>query len=372
MQISELMRTLASVAPLRLAADWDNTGLLLGDAGNSLQKVLVCLTVTPAVVNEAVVEKANIIVAHHPVMFRGVKSLSTLTPEGRLLWPLLKHNIAVYSPHTAYDDAPGGINDGLASRLNLSKVRALRPAPAPGAYKVVVFVPHQNLESVMQAMFQAGAGTIGNYTQCGFRLAGRGTFFGNESANPAIGVPGRREEVEEFRFETIVPAGCLEDVIGALRKAHMYEEPAYDIYPLHPSTLKSRTLEGQGRIGVLPEATPLRLLAQRVKTQLRTETVQVVGNLDRMVSVVGIACGAAGEFLKDAEREGADVFLTGELRFHECLRAESAGMAVLLPGHYATERPGVEDLAVKLQTLCPTLKIWASNQETDPIHSTMN
>src|SRR5262249_45020742 len=210
--ISDVCAYLDRFAPPPLPADWDNVGLLLGDGAVEAQRVLTCLTVTPAVVAEAVGERVEIIVTHHPVLFRGAKRLSTDSAEGRLLWPLARAGIAVYSPHTAFDNTTGGINDSLARRLGLTGMFPLRRRHAGRQCKVVVFVPDADLSKVSDAMFAAGAGVIGQYEQCSFRLRGTGTFFGTESTNPTVGAKGRREDVSEWRLGGVVgsgvPGGC--------------------------------------------------------------------------------------------------------------------------------------------------------------------
>ena len=361
--VSNISDFLDRFTPPELAAEWDNVGLLFGDGAVEVHRLLTCLTVTPAVVSEAVEEHADLIVTHHPILFRGTKRLSTGTPEGRLLWPLARAGISVYSPHTAFDNTVGGINDLLANRLSLADVAPLRRRDGVRMCKVVVFVPDADLGKVSDAMFAAGAGVIGQYDQCSFRIAGTGTFFGTESSNPTVGAKGRREDVSEWRLEVVCPEAVLASAISAMRRAHSYEEPAFDVYPLKPLPSGS----GEGRVGMLTAPTTLRELAQTAKRELQAGAVQTVGDLNRPIRRVAIACGAAGEYLADAVRAKADVFLTGEMRFHELLRAEIEGIALLLPGHYATERPGIEDLAVRLQKEFPAITVWPSHRETDPV-----
>ena len=203
--IADWVQYLGDFAPLHLAASWDNVGLLLGDRDRPCDRVLTCLTVTSEVVSEAVAESVAMIVSHHPIFFKGVKNLSDCTAEGRLLAPLLRAGIAVYSPHTAFDNCGGGINDGLANRFGLRSVRPLRPAEAPAECKLVAFVPEADLVRVSEAIFAAGGGVIGGYEQCSFRTPGTGTFFGTEETSPVMGQRGRHEEVAELRLEIVVP-----------------------------------------------------------------------------------------------------------------------------------------------------------------------
>lgn len=348
-------------APSHLAADWDNVGLLLGDGSAPAERVMTCLTLTPHVAEEAIQSHVQLIVTHHPILFRPIQRMTSDTPGGHMLLSLIKAGVAVYSPHTAFDNAAGGINDSLARRLGLVEVVPLRRREGLGRCKIVVFVPDADLARVSDAMFSAGAGHIGEYSQCSFRLSGTGTFFGSDAAQPTVGQKGRREEVSEWRLEVLCPESKTEQVIAAMRGAHSYEEPAYDVYPLHPETI------GEGRLGRLPKSHTLEQLARTAKTVLKAEHVQIVGDWSRSVERVALACGAGGEFLMDAVTAKAEVFLTGEVRFHDFLSAQSQGLALVLPGHYATERFGIEELAERLHQQFQELQVWPSKSETDPI-----
>jgi dinuclear metal center YbgI/SA1388 family protein len=363
MTVATVMQFLEQFAPPRLAADWDNVGLLLGDRDSPVQNIMTCLTVTPETAAEAIAAGVNLIVTHHPVLFRAIKKLTTATSEGRMLLSLLRANIAVYCPHTSFDNTEGGINEMIARRLGLIETGPLRRSPGVPQYKIVVFVPDADLHRLSDAMFAAGAGQIGQYSQCSFRLSGTGTFFGSETTNPTVGQKGRREEVSEWRLEVICPESKLEAVLQAMRKSHSYEEPAYDVYPLKPGLASP----GEGRNGRLPKPLSLGELARQTGTALKTPLVQIVGEPGRVVERLGIVCGAGGDLLADAMHSRVDVFLTGELRFHDYLAARSQGLSLLLPGHYATERFGVEELATRLQQQWPDVKIWPAKSETDPV-----
>jgi putative NIF3 family GTP cyclohydrolase 1 type 2 len=227
--VAEFAAYLERFAPSTTAADWDNVGLLLGDPAAKVERVMTCLTVTPDVVEEAVRERANLIVTHHPVLFRAVKKLTANTPDGKVALPLVRAGVAVYSPHTAFDNCAGGINDSLCEALGVVKPEQLRARPAAGQCKLVVFVPETDLAKVSDSLFAAGAGVIGEYRECSFRLAGTGTFFATDATNPTIGQKGRREAVPEWRLEVVVPEKLVARVVSAMRKAHSYEEPAFDV-----------------------------------------------------------------------------------------------------------------------------------------------
>lgn len=361
--VAGIVAHLERFAPRHLAAEWDNVGLLLGTRSAAVERLMTCLTVTPESAAEAVERGVQLIVTHHPILFRAVKRLTGDTPEGRMLLSLARAGIAVYSPHTAFDNTRGGINELLARRLGLTDVRPLRRRDGARQCKVVVFVPENDLAKVSDALFAAGAGRIGEYGECSFRLPGTGTFHGSDASNPTVGQKGRREEVSELRLEVVCPESAVDGVVAAMRKAHSYEEPAFDVYPLRPAASPL----GEGRLGTLPEPTPLAGFAAAVKHALNARLVQLVGDAARSVRTVAIVCGAGGELLHDAVRAQADVFLTGEARFHDYLAAQAAGMALVLPGHYATERCGVEELAADLHKQFPDLQAWASEREQDPV-----
>jgi dinuclear metal center YbgI/SA1388 family protein len=362
MTVADVAAFLARLAPPPLAADWDNTGLLVGDRAAPADRLMTCLTVTPAVVAEAVAERCQLIVSHHPVLFRGAKRLTADSPDGRVLLPLIAAGVAVYSPHTSFDNCPGGINDGLCRRLGLTDVRPLRPKGGAKLNKLVVFVPEADLPRVADAVFAAGGGVIGNYEGCSFRTSGTGTFLPRAGANPTVGAVGKPEEAPELRLEILVPEDRRAACVAAAVAAHSYEEPALDVYPL-----AGIAQGGEGRIGELPAPVPLAELAVTVKHELKAAGVQVVGDPAKPVRRVAVACGAAGDYLADAGRHGADAFLTGEVRFHDALAAEAAGLGLVLPGHYASERPGVEDLADRLRQEFPAATVWASRRERDPL-----
>lgn len=362
--VRDITRYLQEIAPLSLAEDWDNVGLLLGDDATDVVRVLTCLTLTQEVADEAVLVGARLIVTHHPVLFKPVKKLVASSSEGRLLLKLMRHGIAVYSPHTAYDNSATGINQQLAELLELRDITPLRHRPTIDQYKLVTFVPEAQLDQVRRAIWDAGAGVIGNYRDCSFNTQGYGTFFGSEQSHPAIGQAGQLEQVEEVRVEIVCPADCLDRAMAKLRAAHPYEEPAIDVI-----TLKSqRDGTGSGRWGKLPAPMFLEELNRMVKERLKQPKIQFVGESTQRVDTVGIACGAAAEFLRDAHRAGCQVLLTGEARFHACLEARDLQMGLILPGHYATERPAMETLAVRLATQFPGLVATASDKERDPVH----
>lgn len=366
LSIQQVIDQLQDIAPLSLAEPWDNVGLLLGDPASPVQRIMTCLTVTNSVVEEAIAQSVNLIVSHHPVLFKPVQRIHTETEEGRLLWRLATKGIGIYSPHTAYDNSRGGINDQLAELLQLTEVNPLVPRSASPSFKVVVFVPASDLNRVSDALFEAGAGIIGNYERCSFRVQGTGTFCGNDKSKPILGQAGKFEEVPEYRLEVVCPAANLNAAIQAIHRSHSYEEPAFDIYPLHSVESSTSTVIGTGRLGMLAAPLSSQALADLVSTRLGQPVVLTGQSNRRDINRVAIVCGAGGSLLHEAIKCKADAFLTGEIRFHDELAAQSAGVTVIAAGHYATERPGVEKLTQLLSGALPGCKVWASCAEQNP------
>lgn len=369
--VADIVAYLERFAPPVLAEEWDNVGLLTGDRRRDVRSIVTCLTLTPDVAREAVERHADLVIAHHPILFRAVKRITADTAEGRMLLELMAAEISVYSPHTAYDSASGGINQQLAEMLGLTQIEPLRPLPAVRNCKIVCFVPREHLAAVQEAVWSAGAGTIGEYSRCSFVLDGTGSFEGSAAANPAVGQAQRLEQVPEARLEVLCPERLVPEALRRLKAAHPYEEPACDVYPLagHDSAL------GSGRVGVLKSAGSQTVPAladflELVKTKLGLNVLPYVGELSQPVTRVAIACGSGGEFLNEAIHKQCNVLLTGEARFHTALDARTAGIALVLAGHYATERPAMERLASLLAREFPDVSVWPSEVERDPIRWT--
>lgn len=360
--IAEVTRWLEEAAPLALAESWDNVGLLMGDPAKGCRRIMTCLTITRDVAVEAVEQSADLVVSHHPVLFQPTRRLRADLTATAPVWTLASAGIAVYSAHTAFDNAREGINELLAHQLELAGVGPLVERPEPPSFKVVVFVPRSDRQAVMDAAFQAGAGQIGDYAECSFATPGYGTFLGGDSTHPTIGTKGQRERVREWRLEFVCPTTRLSATLAAIRAVHSYEEPAIDVYPLHPGP----RAPGAGRIGELPAAVRLDALTRQVGTRLDSPHTAFVGDPGRLVQRVAIACGAGDDYIPIAAQRGADVLLTGEVRYHKALEALALGLSLVVPGHHASERPGMEDLARRIAQRFPSIQAWTSDREQDP------
>jgi dinuclear metal center YbgI/SA1388 family protein len=359
LNVAALARALEAIAPLSYAEDWDNVGLLAGDPSAPVTRALFCIDCTRAVVAEALEHGCEAIVAYHPPLFRPI----TRVVGGSVVYDLVRRGIALYSPHTALDAAEGGTNDVLADAVGLGPDRAPIRATSlkDGEHKLVTFVPADALERVSDALFAAGAGRIGDYRACSFRLAGTGTFYGEAGTSPAVGSAGTLERVDEVRLETVVPAGRAADVVRALRGAHPYEEPAFDLVRLaaHP------TGRGMGRIGKVAPVERAALVAH-VKEKLGVPHVLVAGPTQGTVTRAAVCAGAAGDLLDAAIRQGAEVVVAGEVRHHDALRAAEAGVTVVCALHSNSERITLEPLRARLAAAMPGLETRTSQVDHDP------
>lgn len=339
--VGQVAAFLEELAPLHWAESWDNVGLQVGAPDRPAGRILVALELTGGVVEEAVAAAAELVVVHHPVIFRPLKSLRFDSAAGRRLERLIQAGISLYAAHTNLDQAPGCTNDTLAAAAGLSPHEVLQPVGEERYLKLVVFVPRGHEDAVRHALAAAGAGHIGNYSHCTFQAPGTGTFLPLEGTSPYLGQQGRLEYAEELRLETILPEGKVRQAIKAMIAAHPYEEVAYDLYPLaNPGRVR-----GHGRIGTLPEMVSLGVLAGRLKQTLDLQGLRVVGDLARPITKVAVGAGAGSSLIELAARRGADVLVTGDIGYHNAQDAIDAGLAVVDVGHYYSERIVVRPVA---------------------------
>ncbi|GAB6990647.1 Nif3-like dinuclear metal center hexameric protein [Paenibacillus pini] len=324
-----VIQYMEKLAPKHLAVPDDRIGLQLGSLQKDIQNVLIALDVNDEVVEEAIRVKADLIIAHHAIIFRPLKHLQTDNPMGKLYEKLIKHDIAVYISHTNLDITEGGMNDWMAEAIGIQAGIPLNEEHTEQLLKLVVFVPKSHHKQVLNAVLDAGAGAIGNYSHCSFNTEGDGTFLPGKGTNPFIGQAGKIETVEEMRIETIVPHGIRSKIVQAMIKAHPYEEVAYDLYPLD---LKGRTF-GLGRVGRLEQPLSLVDLVEVVKQNLDVKHVRVVGDLTRTIRKAAVLGGSGSRYVSPAMYKGADVIVTGDIDYHTAQDALMAGMAIIDAGH---------------------------------------
>ncbi|MGE7272188.1 Nif3-like dinuclear metal center hexameric protein [Brevibacillus panacihumi] len=317
------------LAPKAMAMEGDKIGLHVGTLQKKVKKVMVALDVLESVVDEAIAEGVDLIVAHHAVIYRPLKNIRTDLAAGRVFEKLLKHDIAVYTAHTNLDVAVGGMNDWLAEAVGLVDVEVLDVLHRDTWKKLVVYVPKSHRDAVFQAVCQAGAGSVGNYGHCSFQVEGIGTFMPGEGTQPFIGAEGKLEQVEEVRIELVLPASRQSAVVKAMMAAHPYEEVAYDLIPLD----LPGTGYGIGRIGYLPQPLTLRELAELVKERFSLQGVRVVGDLDGTIKKVAVVGGDGSSFASKAIFRGADAYLTGDIGYHTAHDAQAEGLSIIDAGH---------------------------------------
>ena len=328
--IIELMELLA---PQNYAMKWDNVGLQIGTANQDINRILVCLDINGEVINEAIEYDANLIIAHHPMIFSPLKSIIKEDPKGKLIYRAIQNDINIYVAHTNMDIAPGGLNDLVADRINLKNVKVLDSTSVEKLYKIVVFAPLGFEEEISDALIRGGAGHIGNYSHCTFRGEGIGTFKPLEETNPFIGHKGKVERTNEIRLETIVPSKHLNASITYMLQVHPYEEVAYDVIPLENLGKEI----GIGRVGELEKSTNLKEIVDMIKNCFNLKTVRVSGDLNKKIKRLAIVNGSGADYIEMAKNSGCDCLITGDVKYHDAQKALENDIAIVDAGHFETE-----------------------------------
>jgi dinuclear metal center YbgI/SA1388 family protein len=373
-RLADVLAVLDELYDPHWAEEWDAVGLVVGDPDDEVRRVLFAVDPVMAVIEEAAAWEADLLVTHHPLLLRGVHSVATTSSKGRAVTALVRSGIALHVAHTNADVADPGVSDALAAALGLVDLRPLRPAaPAGELDKVVTFVPHADAEQVIDALAAAGAGELGDYARCAWTTQGVGTFLPLAGAQPAVGEVGTAELVAETRIEMVLRRDRRTAVVAALKAAHPYEEPAYDVLELAPG----ESGRGLGRIGLLPEPESLDAFAARVAGSLPATAVpiRVAGDRDRPVRSVAVCGGAGDDLFGDVRASGADVFVTADLRHHPASEVLEQGPPALVDcPHWATEWPWLADaerlLLDGLTRRGATVQTRVSTLVTDPWTST--
>jgi dinuclear metal center YbgI/SA1388 family protein len=361
MNISAIINVFETIAPPSLQESYDNAGLITGDRNAECTGVLVTLDSTEEVVMEAVARGCNLVVAHHPIVFSGLKKIDPAHYVGRAVIAAIRHNIAIYAIHTNLDNVIGGVNGKMAAMLKLARIRILSPATAQ-LRKLVTFVPNEYLEPVRSALFAAGAGHIGNYDECGFYSPGTGSFRAREGADPFVGEKDVRHYEAETRVELVYPVHREGLLVKALKQAHPYEEVAYDLLPIQnqdPGT-------GAGLVGELASPVEEKEFLQMLSRVFGLRVIRHTPLRARPVQTVAL-CGGAGSFLiSKALAAGADVFITSDVKYHEFFEADGR-MVIADIGHYESEQFTVNLLFDLLQEKFPNFAVLKSGVETNPV-----
>lgn len=361
MIVQDILNLLEEFAPVAYQETYDNSGLQIGSPGIEVTGILLTLDVTPEVVDEAIKTRSNLIVSHHPLLFSGLKKISDTNNTERTVLKAIRNEIAVISWHTSIDAAFFGVNEKICKKIGLTNTEILSPVESK-LRKLVTFVPKDHIDRVREAVFQAGAGQIGNYDSCSFNTEGSGTFRGGEDTNPFVGEKGKLHLEPEIRFETIFPVHLRNRVIKALKSSHPYEEVAYDIYTLENEY--SRT--GIGMTGELEKPLSEQAFLNLLKSVFETSVIRHTRLLGKEVQKVAV-CGGSGSFLiHKAIKSGAQFFITGDMKYHQFFEAEDK-IVIADIGHYESEKFTTEifyDLIIKK---FPKFAVRFSEINTNPI-----
>lgn len=362
MKLSEISAILESWAPLSYQESYDNSGLLVGNYQSDISKALITLDCTEAVVQEAIDHRCNLIIAHHPIVFAPIKRLNGSNYVERTLIKAIQNDIAIYAIHTNLDNVSSGVNHLIADKLNLQNRSILSPKKQL-LKKLVVYIPKDHFDTVRQAIFDAGAGHIGNYSHCGFSISGQGSFLGNENASPHIGNKGELANVEEMRLETVFPSYLESKILAAMQAAHPYEEVAYDIFLLEN---KSLTI-GSGLIGELDHPCTLDELLSHLKKEFHLQAIKHTAAHTSKIQKIAL-CGGSGSFLRqEAIQRGADVFITSDFKYHEWFDHEGR-IAFVDIGHYESEQFTPLLISCYLEKNALSLQTQISGINTNPVN----
>jgi len=365
-KLSDILGIINKMAPAVIAESWDNPGLQVGDPGVGIRRVMVALDASQQTIDAAISSDCQLLLTHHPLIFKPQKKLSNDTPLGRMIFSAIRSSLAVACMHTNYDSARNGLNDLLSVMLGVEDCCPLQLSASVELVKLVVFVPEGHLDKVRSSLF-VFAENLGDYCDCSFSAGGNGTFTPLSGAHPFIGKVGTRETVMEYRLELLLRRDMLPRAIRAMKASHPYEEPAFDVYSL----MNQPDGYGLGRVGRLDGALTLADFAAHVSSQLNATGVRYVGEPDRVISKVALCGGSGGSLIGDAVRFGADVLVTGDVRYHDARDAQAKGIALIDAGHFATEFVMVASVTERLKSLLVEsgfegCEVLCCSSESDP------
>jgi dinuclear metal center YbgI/SA1388 family protein len=367
MRVRDVARIIETFSPPWIAWERDNVGLQVGNADRVVRKVLLTLDVTKNVIEEAERRRAELIVSHHPLLFRPARAIVQSDSVGKFVLSLAEKKIALFSAHTNLDSCTDGVNLALANSLGLKNVRFLSPLKGLLA-KIAVYIPADQVESVRKAMAEAGAGVLGEYSECSFEIAGRGSFRGSTLSNPTIGQKGHLEFAQEVKLEMVVPRARAQAAIAAMKLVHPYEEVAYDLFTLENESQNY----GLGAVGSLSKPVALSRFLDRLKLKLHAQRVRFVGETNRPVQTIAVCGGSGSEFLSDAINAKADVFVTADVRYHTFCEAEGR-IALIDAGHWETEHIVLPNLRKMLlqaaRVVNQKLEVFIARTSTNPVYS---
>jgi len=362
MKLRDLTNFLENIAPLAYQEDYDNSGLIVGDLDREVKGAVISLDCTEAVIDEAIANGLDLVISHHPIVFRGLKKFNGKSYVERVVMKAIKNDIALYAIHTNLDHVIDGVNSKICEKLGIINPTILKLKEG-SLKKMVTFCPESDAEKVRKAMFDAGAGWIGNYSECSFNTDGFGTFKAEEGADPHVGQIGKRHHESEVKIETIYPANIERRLIAALFEAHPYEEVSYDLYPISNPYLKV----GSGMIGNLENDQDENDFLKQVKEKLNAKVVRHTAFTGKKIRRVAV-CGGSGSFLLgNAITAGADIFITADFKYHEFFDAEGK-LIIADVGHFESEQFTQELLLELITEKFPNFALRLTVQYTNPIN----
>ena len=363
MKCIEIIKYLEQWAPKEISWERDNVGLQVGSTERDIKNIFLCLDVTQTAVEEAIKNSCNLIISHHPLLFNPLKKISVDNDtRSQIIEKLIKNNITLYSAHTNLDFTKDGVSFKLAKRLKLEDIKFLANLKS-NKVKLVVFIPEDSFDKVSESIFNAGGGIIGEYSDCSYRTAGKGTFKGSANSNPSIGEKEKLETVNEIRLEVLVDQWKLKNVIAGMLKAHPYEEPAYDIYPLQNENINY----GSGAIGNLKSEMQVNEFLQYVSKNLNTKSFRFAKGKSKKIKTVAVCGGSGTEYLSDAMKQGADAYITADIKYHTFQDAEDK-ILLIDAGHYETEIFSLDEVKERLDSfLSQKIKVLKYSGSTNPV-----
>lgn len=364
--VGQIIKRIEELAPVDLAEKWDNCGLQAGDPGWPVKKIMTALDPSPGVLEKARREGIDLVVTHHPLIFKPLRKIHFGSVIGRAISISARHKIAIYSAHTNLDSTINGVNDILAEKIGLTDLSVLGSPAFAKKVKLVVYVPVSHEKQILDAVFKTPAGQIGPYSCCTYRNKGVGTFFPEKDSDPFAGKKEDLSEVEELRVETVVSEKDINGVIEKIRSVHPYETMAYDIYPLTDQP----TGQGIGRIGMLESPKPLGAFAVDVKKRLGLDAIKIAGDPELMIEKAALCSGSGSSMLDRFYASDAKVYISGDLKYHDAMDAVQKGLALMDVGHFSSEVPVVQALAKRLGNMLEEggikVSVIACDMESDP------
>ncbi|WDV44510.1 Nif3-like dinuclear metal center hexameric protein [Clostridiaceae bacterium M8S5] len=358
MKVNDIIKAFNKLAPSHYVYKWDNSGLQIGDVQKEVKKMLLALDITDSVIDEAIKGNFDMIITHHPFIFKPIKSIDMSTKKGTLIKKIINNDITIFSCHTNLDACKGGVNDVLAKLLDIEDIQILEEKQEK-LMKFAVYVPSTHADDLKDKLGEIGVGHIGNYSYCSFQSSGIGSFMPNENTNPYIGVQNELQQVEEIKIETVMYKVDVPKVLDIIARYHPYEEPAYDIYELENKYVS----HGVGRIGELPNIMTLEQVSHMLKDKLKSKSIRVYGDMNKPIRKVAVVGGSGADFIPLVAKKDVDVYITGDISYHDAQLANELGVTVIDAEHYYTEKVVLSMIKEYINSIDEKIIVSISNDD---------